>query len=318
VIRTIAVAAGLAFAATLPAISAHAAARDRVFVASYGSDSNPCTFGSPCKTFQNAVNVVADGGEVTAIDSAGFGPVTITSKSVTITSPAGVEAGITTPSGGNAITVNAGSTDTVSLRGLTLVGAGVGLYGISFNSGAKLEIIDCLIRDFRFDSAASGIIVQPTGSTQLTISKTFVLNNSNAGIYLTPTGTGGLNGTIDEVTADHNNYGMYIDSASTSGQLLFNINDSHADGNGLDGIVLNSGAGGANFGTVKNTTANGNVGGDGIHASGESTFALLTHSVFGLNGGSAVNVGAGSNIYSDGTNDNFVGAIAGVQSEPPF
>src|SRR5580658_4239465 len=76
----------------LPAAPAHAQ-RDRVFVASYGSDSNPCTFGSPCKTFQNAVNVVAVGGEVTAIDSAGFGPINIT-KSVTITSPAGVEAGI--------------------------------------------------------------------------------------------------------------------------------------------------------------------------------------------------------------------------------
>jgi hypothetical protein len=40
----------------------------RVFVASYGNDSNPCTFLSPCKTFQQAVNVVNAGGEVTAID----------------------------------------------------------------------------------------------------------------------------------------------------------------------------------------------------------------------------------------------------------
>src|SRR5580704_14130793 len=81
-------------AALLPTAPSHAAARDRVFVASYGSDSNPCTFGSPCKTFQQAVNVVADSGEVTAIDSAGFGPLSISNKSVTITSPAGIEAGI--------------------------------------------------------------------------------------------------------------------------------------------------------------------------------------------------------------------------------
>jgi hypothetical protein len=73
-----------AVACLLPAAPAFAQ-RDRVFVASYGDDSNPCTFGSPCKTFQNAVNVVGTGGEVTAIDSAGFGPVSIT-KSVTITS----------------------------------------------------------------------------------------------------------------------------------------------------------------------------------------------------------------------------------------
>src|ERR1700688_3113721 len=94
-------AAALALAVTLPAASAQAAGRDRVFVASYGSDSNPCTFGSPCKTFQNAINVVAQGGEVTAIDSAGFGTFTI-SHAVTITSPNGVEAGIAAPASGAA------------------------------------------------------------------------------------------------------------------------------------------------------------------------------------------------------------------------
>src|SRR6202012_3091640 len=86
----------------LPAAPA-LAQRDRVFVASYGNDSNPCTFGSPCKTFQNAVNVVATGGEVTAIDSAGFGSILI-SHSVTITSPNGGAAGRAAPApGGSAI-----------------------------------------------------------------------------------------------------------------------------------------------------------------------------------------------------------------------
>src|SRR5215472_14476239 len=47
---------------------------------SYGDDANPCTFGSPCKTFQQAVNVVAAGGEVTAI-SAGFPPIQKTTTS---------------------------------------------------------------------------------------------------------------------------------------------------------------------------------------------------------------------------------------------
>jgi hypothetical protein len=60
--------------------STHAAARDRTFVASYGTDSGSCTFGSPCKIFQFAVNNTAVGGEVTAIDSAGFQPVTISNS----------------------------------------------------------------------------------------------------------------------------------------------------------------------------------------------------------------------------------------------
>jgi hypothetical protein len=89
--------------------SVPAYARARVFVASYGSDSNPCTFGSPCKTFQHAHDVVDAGGEVTAIDSAGFGPISVT-KTVTITSPDGVEAGIVPAAGGDGSTSTPGQT----------------------------------------------------------------------------------------------------------------------------------------------------------------------------------------------------------------
>src|SRR5215470_8063674 len=102
----------LAAALACPLAPTPADARARVFVASYGNDSNPCTFGSPCKTFQQAVNVVDDDGEVTAIDSAGFGPINIT-RSVTITSPGGVEAGIVPTSGGDAIDINAQANDSI-------------------------------------------------------------------------------------------------------------------------------------------------------------------------------------------------------------
>src|SRR5499427_9853582 len=98
----------LATALACSAASAPANARARVFVASYGNDSNPCTFGSPCKTFQVAISAVDAGGEVTAIDSAGFGPISI-NKAVTITSPAGVEAGVVASAGADAIDINAGA-----------------------------------------------------------------------------------------------------------------------------------------------------------------------------------------------------------------
>src|SRR6516225_6587144 len=127
--------------------TASAQARARVFVASYGNDGNPCTFGSPCKTFQQAVNVVDVGGEVTAIDSAGFGPINII-RSVTITSPAGVEAGIAAPAvGGAAITINTpGSGQIITLNGLTLDGAHViNSTGISFSGlSGNLTVRDCV------------------------------------------------------------------------------------------------------------------------------------------------------------------------------
>src|SRR5215472_14848505 len=145
-------------ASSLFSVSAHA--RARVFVASYGDDSNPCTFGSPCKTFQHAHDDVDAGGEVTAIDSAGFGPINIT-KAVTITSPDGVEAGIVPTGAGDAIDINAGPNDVVVLRGLTLNGSGVGGNGIVFNSGGSLTVTNCVVQNFEAD----GISIQSGTST---------------------------------------------------------------------------------------------------------------------------------------------------------
>src|SRR5262249_11258382 len=55
----------------------------RVFVGALGSDGNPCTFASPCRTFQHAHDVVAAAGEINVLDPAGYGGVTIT-KSISI------------------------------------------------------------------------------------------------------------------------------------------------------------------------------------------------------------------------------------------
>ena len=155
------------------------AQRDRVFVASYGSDSNPCTFGSPCKTFQHAHDTVATDGEVTAIDSAGFGPLTIT-KGITITSPNGVEAGIAAAPGGNAIAINANDGDKIFLHGLTLNGAFSGRYGIAFSSGAALYVYDCVIEKFIQD----GILFDPQHAGSLFISDTQSLQNIGNGINI--------------------------------------------------------------------------------------------------------------------------------------
>src|SRR3712207_5958046 len=101
----------------------------RTFVSAHnGLDTNPCTVTQPCRNFNRAIGVVRAGGEVVALDSGGYGPVSIT-KAVTLTGPTGVYVAITAQSG-SAITVNAAgpteglSGDTVVLRGLTLTGLG--------------------------------------------------------------------------------------------------------------------------------------------------------------------------------------------------
>jgi hypothetical protein len=70
------------------------------------------------------------------------------SHAVTITSPAGVEAGIVPLAGGDAIDINAGPTDAVILRGLTLNGSDSGSNGVVFNSGGSLTVSDCVVQNF--------------------------------------------------------------------------------------------------------------------------------------------------------------------------
>jgi hypothetical protein len=209
-----------ALACSLATTPVHA--RARVFVASYGNDANPCTFGSPCKTFQAAVNAVDAGGEVTAIDSAGFGPITIT-RAVTITSPDGVEAGIVATAGGNAISISAGASDAVVLRGLTLDGGGVAFNGIVFNSGASLTVTDCVAQDFVTNGSfttGNGIVMLPTsGALSFVITNTIVAHNGNVGlIYVPPSGsTATANGVIDHVVAANNAFGIGINIAQNGG-----------------------------------------------------------------------------------------------------
>ena len=94
----------------------------RSFVAAAGTDVGTCTPVAPCRSFGYAVTQTSAGGEIIVLDTAGYGSVVAT-KSVTIAAPTGVYAGITVVTG-NGVTVNAGTTDVVVLRGLTITGPG--------------------------------------------------------------------------------------------------------------------------------------------------------------------------------------------------
>jgi hypothetical protein len=249
--------------------SAPAHARARVFVASYGNDSNPCTFLSPCKTFQQAVNVVDPGGEVTAIDSAGFGPINIT-KAVTIASPAGVEAGIAAPASSSAaIGINAGTSDIINLSGLTLDGANVhDSVGLQFASGASLNIRDSVIRNFDccgINFAPS----QPTNTTQnqFYMSHTLVSNN-NEGVQIYPSGIGTTLGVFDHVAMVNNKSDGVTFSANATQTISFTVTESVVANNNV-GIIAASNNSGAlvNIMVRNSTIANNSL---GLSAEGNS------------------------------------------------
>ena len=207
------------------------AQRERVFVASYGSDSNPCTFGSPCKTFQHAHDTVVADGEVTAIDSAGFGPLVIT-KGITITSPNGVEAGIAAAPGGNAITINANDNDQIFLHGLTLNGSLTGLNGIAFNSGTALYVYDCVIEKFTQD----GIDFAPQTFGSLLVANSQLLRNTGNGIDIQSPGT--VIANFDHVATNGNGgFGIITAIRNTANTSAVSINDSVSANNASGGVT---------------------------------------------------------------------------------
>ncbi len=145
--------AGLAIP-LLTAVSANAQAT-RTWVSGVGDDVNPCSRTAPCKTFAGAISKTAAGGEINCIDPGGFGAVTIT-KSMTIDC-IGTDGSILA-AGTNGVNINDSATGTpntiiVSLRNLTIQGAGTGLIGINFTSGAVLHVENSWVSGFKSGTA---------------------------------------------------------------------------------------------------------------------------------------------------------------------
>lgn len=129
----------------------------RTWVSGVGDDANPCSRTAPCKTFAGAISKTAAGGEIDALDPAGFGAVTIT-KAITIDGGGGQVASVLV-SGTNGIVVQAAASDVVILRNLRINGIGTGINGVRFLSGKSLFIENCNIFGFTtngIDIASSG------------------------------------------------------------------------------------------------------------------------------------------------------------------
>jgi hypothetical protein len=260
-------------------VPARAAPRDHVFVASYGFDApnETCSLTEPCRTFNYALGFVTPGGEVSAIDTAGFGPITITLP-VTITSPDGVEAKVVPTPGNDAITIN--TTGDVFLRGLTIEGK-KSANGISISNTATppktLGIVHCVIRHFIND----GIYLQSTGQVYVSILDTIVANNGNDGIALAPSGAYAyIYGSISRSTTMFNNrMGINVDGSNATGgattRVTIDNGLSHTDG--IAGIYANTTtAGDSVYVLARDTTVSSSS--SGFYADGTSVM-IFAHSV---------------------------------------
>jgi hypothetical protein len=295
--KQLAVLVAAAVAIVLSAAPARAAA-NRTFVSGHGSDSNTdCTLTAPCRSFAAAVSATNPGGEIVVLDPAGYGAVTIT-KAISIINDAVGEARITAPVAANAITINAGASDVVNLRGLTLTGAGSGLAGIAFTKGAALNVQNCVIRGF----TSSGINFNPTSFSSLTVLDTIVsdIGGTTAGIVLEPTGSAfTVTAYLERVQVSGNNQHAIDANTQTlsGGSLQVTVVDSVLTGNPNGAGVLIPVLSGPIV-TLINTRLTNNL--VGLNAGGGATY--LAETTISGNSGNGFIVRPGASVLTFGNN----------------
>jgi hypothetical protein len=200
--------------AVLPILSGSAWAQaNRTFVSGHGSDSNPCTLTAPCRSFAQAITQTNAGGEITILDPAGYGPVTIT-KAMSIVNDGVGEAGVTTTTASDGITVAAGVNDEVNLRGLNLVGGGIGSNGVTITSGGVVKIENSVIRGF----VHQGINMIPSQNSKLVVLDTTVSGNFGTGVEVDPSGNVTVRAVFKRVQSVNNSgKGFYLYGGAISG-----------------------------------------------------------------------------------------------------
>jgi hypothetical protein len=268
----------------------------RTWVSGVGDDANPCSRTAPCKTFAGAISKTAADGEIDALDSGGFGVVTIT-KPITIDGDSNL-AGILA-AGTTGITVNFSASvgsNTVELRNLSINGAGTGTNGIRIVNGTgnvagvSVFVERCVIFGFRAGTAR-GISDERTVSGHLSVADTLIKNNGQSGI---------LSIGAAAVTSDFNNVqsiknGNAGFAVSGAGRIMVARNCVATKNTGT-GFFADTASKMDVIGSLTSFNA------DGIQSNGAGTEIRVSRTTITRNTTNGLNL-AGGTILSYGTNE---------------
>jgi hypothetical protein len=239
---------------TLIVSSSAQAQTTRTWVSGTGDDVNPCSRTAPCKTFAGAIIKTAEDGEIDVLDPGGFGPLTI-NKSITIDGSSIGTGGIINPSGHGVVINIVSSTDTrksVTLRNLSIQGAGSGLRGVRIFAADRVYIENCLITG-QNGSPGHGIDDARTAGGILEVDNTTITNNSGSAINVAPS------------------------SGSTA--LKVHVSNSRLQSNGNTGLAL-----GTNVkGTIANSVITQNTVGFSLSSTVASAELAVDHCVVSNN-----------------------------------
>jgi len=264
----------------------------RTWVSGVGDDVNPCSRTAPCKTYAGAISKTAAGGEINALDPGGFGTITIT-KSITIDGAgtnASILASLTT-----GVTINAGATDVITLRNLSINGVGNGINGIRILAAKTVIIENCVIAGFSGASPnGRGIsdVRTTAGAGNLFVTNTNINRNSQHHIVINPGAGATVNAAITNVRLENSTGGSGLLVSNSSNVL---IRDSVISGNFGNGIFAEAFVGAVDV-NVENCSITNN--GTGVITSAGTPFIRLSNAMITGNSTGL----SGANIFSFGNN----------------
>ena len=232
------------------------------------------------------------------LDSAGYGPVTIT-KSVSLIAPGGVYAGITVFSG-DGITVDAPGAIVV-LRGLSINGLG-GANGVNVLQAARVRIESCVISKMAVD----GVMHSAPGA-ELIVLDTIVRDNGASGIG----GDADASVVLDHVRSEHNGTnGFYM--ASLSGKARAMISDSIFTFNGAHGVwVAATNTGETDAHVERSVLAVNGSAGLNLSATGAGViFAVVSRNAVYINAGYGVGVAGPGSAFAKVSENAFDSSLS--------
>jgi hypothetical protein len=321
----------LALAAALLLSCLHAQALVfRAYVASDGSDANPCTLPAPCRLLPAALNAVADGGEIWMLDSANYnsGPVNVT-KSVTILAIPGAVGSVVAFGGAAIVAATPGVS--LTLRNLVIVPipAGMGTQGVDMTAGAALTVEGCLFANLPSDaisvSAAAAIVsisdttirgspngLALSGTVKANVARSTITRNTSSNIYFF--NDSGAQGTLDVTNSvlSGAGYGLFAVAQNAGTVSRISVSNSQVVQNGAAG--LNGSAQGpavltllAAHNTITHSFAGLQIAGSGARAWASGN--RISNNSHGLN---AINLGVIESALNNAVRNNSLDDTAGA------
>src|SRR5215204_4731190 len=207
----------------------------RSYISPSGSDNRPCSRNQPCRTFDAALAKTDAAGEIIALETGAYDPTTIT-KSITLAAAPGADVAIRATAG-NAVTVNAGTGDTVVLRGLRLGGPGksvVGTNGVLVDITSPICCISVHLENVIVTDFEEGVQMNLGVGARLLVSDS-VFRSNKTGINFSVGGAEANGASIERTRFERNDIGLLAPSGNS-----ISVSNSTVAGNGT-GIQTDGG-----------------------------------------------------------------------------